>query len=360
MRDKFDVIVIGGGVHGAAIFYHLTKTTGKSIALLEKNQFCHGATGSSGGFIRALHPSALFTELAWQSIADFNDFENNLGLPCDFVKTGYYTIEKISHIHSLQAQVQWLQQQGSAIRCFSADEVGSLPAYHLVIHSDEMIIYEPEAGYANPRKTTHAYIDAAVDLGGVALENTEVNQILAAHGKVAGVKTTAGVFEAPCIVLTAGTGCLHLLTQLGVHVPKLSHQRITVDYYQYPAKLQKMPSFFDKVNGLYGRDDGSDQCLLGTTTCQPASDSSTAGPAENLINPLLKHSAEQRIPYFNQMNWQNSCQALDVYTSNGQAITEFVKELPGLFLCTGWNGAGFKLAPESARRVAAAVRLYMN
>jgi sarcosine oxidase subunit beta len=350
MKDnQYDILIIGGGITGAAIFFHAIKETNKRVALLEQQRFCNGATGSSGGLVRVLHNSVRTSELALHSLDEFQNFEKITGHSCGFTKTGFFSIEN-QNLLDIEQKIKLISNNNFAVEFFSTAQArNTFSNISLPAAENDLITYEPNAGYADPVKTTLAYVNAGMKMGGLAFENTEVLEILTKKNQVSGVKTTHGVFEAPHVVIAAGTASNNLLHQFNIKRKPLTAKAIQIAFYNYPVAIKPVATFFNKISGLYGRHYSASSCFFGITQLNEVDDI-----AKTRIDAKVNHSieilAKTDFPWLKDSLWQGSRCAADAYTENHEGIAEFLDEPKGLFLCAGWSGVGFKLAPEIAKR----------
>ena len=192
MNEQADILIIGGGIMGAAIFYHTAKLKNKKVLLLEKTHFCAGTTGQSGGFIRAFQSTLELTQLAADSFIDFTAPAEEINLACHFQKTGFVTLIPQKKLGDTKQRLALLKAQGISAEVFSHKDSALLRAlgFDYQLTPDDCVIYEKEAGFADPRGVTHAYITAGRQHGGQALEGQAVQAITIDKQQVLGVDTT--------------------------------------------------------------------------------------------------------------------------------------------------------------------------
>src|SRR6187431_3573321 len=149
MTESADVVVIGGGIHGASTAFHLARR-GARVTLLEAHTAASGATGRSNGFVRMHYDLAAESALAWQSFDYFINWADIVGSgDCGFVETGFLRIVGPDKGDSLRANVADQLALGIDTRVVSADEAAQiLPG--LTNDDFEVAAYEPRSGYADP------------------------------------------------------------------------------------------------------------------------------------------------------------------------------------------------------------------
>lgn len=357
MSKKYDILIIGGGIFGAAIFYYLTKISKKKVALLESKKFCVGATGSSGGFIRMLHSSPRLSELAVDSYHEFAECEKKFGTSCGFIQTGFFTITDDVSSSCLLSNVELLRQLGVDIARFTGAEAKKLfPSLPETIRDDKVILYESASGYANPAQMCQIYLDAGSQLGGIAIENIEVTDIVLQNNRVRGVNTTHSFFEAECIVVAAGGASGRLLNNLGIII-EICSKRVQVNYYAYPDGANiHIPTFFNTTLGLYGRHDQKlNRFLLGLADSPSELQNSAADLLTPAVDGKLEEVTSQFFPWFNANLWRGGKCASDAYTTSGECISGSISAIQGLFVAAGGSGVGFKTAPAVGKRIAAEI-----
>src|ERR1700694_1163802 len=172
-----DIIIIGGGVMGASIAYHLAKQGGGKVVLLERQAIGNGTTGRSGAIVRQHYSNEFSVRMAKESLAVLQHFDEVVGGDCGFVTTGMVVMVGEDGEDALRENVQMQQKQGVNTHVIGADEVGeAAPGY-----SGEgvaLACYEPETGVADPMATTSCFAQRARDLGAHIREGVTVTRIL--------------------------------------------------------------------------------------------------------------------------------------------------------------------------------------
>src|SRR5512138_3438132 len=204
MNPTYDAIVIGGGVMGASIAFHLAER-GLKIAIIERKVTASGATGHSSELVRMHYDLASESELTFKSYQlYFNNWKERVGGECGFQQTGFLQVAKPEHEDKLRGNVANQQKIGINTSVISVDEVRKLFPDLRTEHF-EYAAYEPDSGYADATLTTNSFIEAAKQHGAALIQNCEVTAVRTAGGKVTGVSTDKGAFgAAPIIVNAAG------------------------------------------------------------------------------------------------------------------------------------------------------------
>jgi len=160
MTQTYDAIVIGAGVMGASIAFHLAER-GQKVAILERRNVASGATGHSSGLVRMHYDLAVESELVFKSYKDyFSNWKERVGGECGFQQTGFLLIAKRENEDKLRGNVTNQQKIGINTSVITADEVKRLFPDLVTDHFD-FAAYEPDSGYADATLTTNSFIEVA-------------------------------------------------------------------------------------------------------------------------------------------------------------------------------------------------------
>jgi sarcosine oxidase subunit beta len=351
MSQNFDAIIIGAGVMGASIAFHLAER-GLKTAILERNVTASGATGHSSGLVRMHYDLAAESELTFASYKHyFNNWKERVGGECGFQKTGFMQIAKREHEDKLRGNVANQQRIGINTSVISADDVKKLIPDFITDQFD-FAAYEPDSGYADATLTTNSFIEAAKRHGAILIQNCEVTAIHTSGGQVTGVSTTKGEFAAPTIVSAAGPWAKHVAKLADVDVP-LETWTHDVAFLHRPPSLGKIPAVIDDTINCYFRPEGSalilaageDESLRGEA---PDAEDQTPTPTflEKLIDAMV-----QRIPKIEESGLHSIHVGRDGITPDQRAIYSAAGP-DGFYLACGLSGTGFKTAPAAGASMA--------
>ena len=346
MSQTYDAIVIGAGVMGASISFHLAER-GLKVAIIERKNVASGATGHSSGLIRMHYDLAAESELTFKSYQlYFNNWKERVGGECGFQQTGFLQIAKREHEDKLRGNVANQQKIGINTSVISADEVKRLFP-DLVTDHFQFAAYEPDSGYADATLTTNAFIEAAKRNGATLMQNCEVTAIRTAGGKVTGVSTSKGDFDAPIIVNAAGPWAKHVASLASLEVP-LETWTHDVAFLHRPPSLGRIPAVIDDVINCYFRPEGSalilaageDESLRGE-----APDAEDQTPTPTFLDKLIDAMLE-RIPKLEESGLHSIHVGRDGITPDQRAIYSGT-DLGGFYLTCGLSGTGFKTSPAA-------------
>jgi len=346
MNQTYDAIIIGAGVMGASIAFHLAER-GLQIAILDRKNVASGATGHSSGLVRMHYDLAVESELTYVSYKNyFTNWKERVGGECGFQTTGFLQIAKQEHEDRLRGNVANQQKIGINTSIITVDEVQRLFP-DLVTDHFQFAAYEPDSGYADATLTTNSFIEAAKRNGATLIQNCEVTAIHTTGGKVTGVSTTKGDFNAPIIVNAAGPWAKLVASLAGIEVP-LETWTHDVAFLHRPPSLGKIPAVIDDVINCYFRPEGSalilaageDESMRGEG---PDAEDQTPTPTfiDKLIDAML-----QRIPKIEESGLHSIHVGRDGITPDQRSIYSGT-ELNGFYLACGLSGTGFKTSPAA-------------
>jgi len=342
--NTFDVIIIGGGIHGASTAFHLSRR-GVKVLVIEKHTLASQATGRSSGLIRMHYDLEPESRLAWESSRYFRNWGERVGGECGFTPTGFIKIVKPEYLPQLKANVAMHQQIGIPCYLVTAEEVSRL-APHFKVDDFELAAYEPESGYADPSAATASLMDAARQRGARLIQTEPVTGILVDSGKVQGVATPIQKYFAPVVVNAAGSWAREIAKLADVDIP-LTTWRHDVLFINRPAELgPSHPTVIDDPNGMYFRPETGGLTLVGLEVGNPLgedpngyTDRAQPGFVERAIGHIC-----QRIPIMEQASLHSDHGGYDGLTPDQRAaIGQMGPE--GLYHQCGFSGTGFKIAP---------------
>jgi sarcosine oxidase, subunit beta len=338
-----DAIIIGAGVHGASLAFHLAQRGMKAL-VLEKKFVGAGATGRSSGLVRMHYDVKQDSELAWVSFQYFRNWREMIGGECGFTRTGFVQLVSQDDTEKLKANVKMHQQLGIPVMLIKADDVQRL-APSFITDDIELAAYEPESGYAMPSDTTNAMMNAAKDKGARLIQDCMVTGIEVKSGKVTSVQTTQGEFSAPIIVNAAGpwAGTINAMVELDLPYDTWRHDTMFV---ARPRQIgPSHPTVIDFANDMYFRPEGN-LTLVGLNDGNPlgeSPDSNTDHAQKGFIERGIDRIC-QRIPIMENGALHSAHAGYDGITPDQHPMLGAAGP-DGFFLDCGFSGTGFKIAP---------------
>ena len=219
MPRRAGVIVIGGGVIGCSIAYHLARSGQSDVLLLERRQITSGTTWHAAGLIGQLRPSINMTNLARYTRELYDRLEGETGQATGYRRCGSFSIATDPE------RLEELKRSASMARVFGlqVDVVTpeSIKERIPLLNTSDVLggIHIPTDGYANAVDTTQALAKGARAAGARIVEQVPVTAMRTAQGRVTGVTTEQGEIDADCIVICTGMWTRDLAASIGVNVP---------------------------------------------------------------------------------------------------------------------------------------------
>ncbi len=351
---RTDVVVVGAGCIGASVAFHLAGR-GLGVVLLEKGHIASGATGHSGALVRQHYEARLGIRLARESLEFFQRFAAETGFSCDFRTTGFLSGARTRDLPAFDALLGLLQQEGvRAVRLRPEEARTVEPSLDAADYA--ALVYDPDAGYADPIATATGLARAAERRGAIIREGCAVRSIVTKRKNVTGVRISGGgLIETERVVLAAGNWTASLARPLGVRLP-IRFVRGDVSILRRPIGFGPPPKIhFDFYGNTYSRPDGDKDTLVGYMDTNPrktipqhelADDSVLAATVRDLRSRLAK-----RFPSMAQSQPRGGWSGVYDVTPDAYPIVDAVGP-QGLFVAAGLSGHGFKLSPALGRLLA--------
>jgi glycine cleavage system T protein len=249
MKDQARVVVIGGGITGCSVLYHLAKSGWTDVALIEKGELTSGATCHAAGTLTHFNTSPTIMRMRRYSVGLYRELNA-------YSQVGSVNIASSPEmLKTLQRNVSRAKGIGLNVGIISPQEVLEL----LPWMSPENLygaVYLPEDGHIDPHETTYAVAKAATQLGAEVYTRTRVTGIeISAGGEVTGVKTDKGHIRCEAVVNAAGIWGAQVAAMAGVVIPStpVIHQHIALEAVNGHEIPGESPVFRDYDYLVYGR-----------------------------------------------------------------------------------------------------------
>ncbi|MCH1615557.1 MAG: FAD-binding oxidoreductase, partial [Acidimicrobiales bacterium] len=256
LPQRSQVIVIGGGIIGASVAYHLTKRGVNDVLVLEQGQLTGGTTWHAAGLVSQLKSTHSLTRLATYSSELFEALEEETGQATGFRKPGSISVASdIERWEELKRGVSMASTVGVEIRSIDMDELKSLWP---LARTDDLVgaLYIPDDGITSPVDTTMALIKGARSGGANIVEGISVQRLLKTNGRCTGIETDDGqVVEAETVVVATGMWSRQLAATIGVNIPLQACEH----FYIVTEPLEQMrrgtPTLRDPGNYTYFKEE---------------------------------------------------------------------------------------------------------
>lgn len=343
MAETADAIIIGAGVQGASLAFHLAER-GLRPLVLERATVAAGATGRSSGMVRMHYDVEAEARLAWRSHAYFRDWERRVGGECGFRSVGFLQLVPRGELDALRSNTAMQQRIGICTELVDAEQVRRLlPG--IEIEDDQVAAFEPLSGYADPTQTTGSLLAAAGARDARLIQSCAVTGIRVEAGQVVGVDTTRGPFDAPIVVDAAGAWAGRIAAMVGLDIP-VDVWRHDVAYVLRPPDVPRHIAFIDFENSFYCRPEGDSLSLVALEDGNPLTgdpDASVEAAAHGFIDKAAERLM-RRVPAFGRAGLLSAHSGQDGITPDQHPIIGPAGP-DGFWLLCGFSGTGFKTAP---------------
>jgi glycine/D-amino acid oxidase-like deaminating enzyme len=352
MHEYADVIVIGAGTTGTSAAWHLARA-GASVRLLDKGAIASGSSGASPGIVREYYADPELSQLAARGVRAYRDWQQHYPGICGYRRTGFLTGIPAHEQVATQANIERLQAAGAALEWLSPVQAQALVPD---LYTDGLAgaVYEPEAGYCDPRLTARSFAAGASAMGAEIEEGRAAQRIVCQSGRVVGVQTDTGFIASTRVINAAGPWAAALAADCQAPLP-ITATRQSVGIVQVCGPDQLMPGYCDREAGFYLRPDSPGTYFIGSLIAAQSvpinpdafdrtlSDESVlayrdraAGRLKRLVNA---QPIGHRVSFFDN-------------TPDGNPIVGADPRVQGLMVAAGLCGHGFKFAPLFGQAIA--------
>jgi 4-methylaminobutanoate oxidase (formaldehyde-forming) len=354
------VVVIGGGVVGASIAYHLTKLGWPDTLLLERKRLTSGTTWHAAGLVGQLRATANLTKLAQYTTNLYATLEQETGQATGFMRRG--SISVATH----PARMEELLRGASMAKTFGL-EVDRVDATEIrrrwpLLHVADLVggVHLPGDGQTNPIDTTMALIKGATMRGATVIEGLEVRSILTRNGRAVGVTTDAGDVLAEYVVIAAGMWSRRLGMKAGVTIPLQACEHFYIVTEPFPGLTPDLPVLRDPDNCAYYKEDAG-KLLLGAfePNAKPWAVDGIPDDFEfgelpedfGHFEPILE-AAVRRLPALADVGIRKFFNGPESFTPDVRYWLGETPEVEHLFVAAGFNSIGIQSAGGAGKALA--------
>jgi sarcosine oxidase subunit beta len=340
-----DIVIVGAGVMGASIAFQLARRKAGDVVVIEKEHVGRGASGRSSALIRMHYSYAPEVQLALVSLHIFQHWQEIVGEPAGFHKTGFIRLVHPHETELLMRNVEMQRQLGVTVELIDQKQLRELePDWE--VNEVELAAYEPESGYGDGAAVANDFLSRARDMGVHYLPRTRVIELRLEEGRQRSVITDNGEIETPVLVLATGPWTRPLLQRAGYDCP------IEPEYHQV-AILRNAPDMrgggcacIDSVSATYFRSDGIDKFLVGDFYGKRPIDPENfpQSASVDLLEELIER-ASRRVPKLQNAEVLHGVTGVYDMTPDSRPLLGAVPGTAGLYLCSGFSGMGFKISP---------------
>jgi sarcosine oxidase subunit beta len=355
---RASVVVIGGGVTGASIAFHLTVAGVREVVVLERRTLASGGTGRSVGIVRQLYPTTETSQMVVRSLGVFQRFREAVGGESGYVACGALIGVSTAMRAKLEATVKLQRSVGVRAEVLEPRDLARIEP-RIDPESVGAVLYEPDSGYGDPTAVTTGYADAARRNSARIEQGVEVVAITTSGGRVAGVETATGErIDAPIVVNAAGLWSPAVARLAGVELPIVvgRHPVFVVerDASFGPPHLV----YLDLAGGSYARPETGGLTLTGSLTNDetqhPMEPELLGGDVGLDEAAAVLERTGRAIPRLAEARYRRGWAGAFDITPDWMPILD-ESPLRGFWIAAGMSGHGFKLSPAVGEMMAALI-----
>ncbi|MCP4186591.1 MAG: FAD-dependent oxidoreductase [Gammaproteobacteria bacterium] len=362
LPERASAVIIGGGVIGSSVAYHLAKQGWSDVVLLERRQFSCGTTWHAAGLIGTMRANESHARLCEYSMAVLSELEQETGQSTGFKQVGSLTIA-----HS-KARFEELKRIAAMNNAFGVTQVDMITAQEAksiypYLETDDLLgaCWVAQDGTASPVDVTMSFVKGARGRGVQCLEGIKVTAILQNNGRVTGVETDQGNIQADFVVNCGGLWGREIGRMAGVSVPLHACEH----YYALTEKLDDLPADLPVMRdhdrcAYYREDAGSIMVGAFEPNAIPWGQNGVPddfafeeleGHMDEQFMPVLEH-AMARVPMLQDVGWRKFFCGPESFTPDDQFHMGEAPELKNFYVACGLNSVGIQTSGGLGRALA--------
>ncbi|MBM3273531.1 MAG: FAD-binding oxidoreductase [Candidatus Sericytochromatia bacterium] len=348
--DTAEVVIVGGGIIGASIAYHLAARGMKDVLLLEKELFFGAeSTGKCAGGIRAQFTTPVNIRLSMRSVGKFERFADEMGVPIVFHQVGYMFMSTTpAQWDHAQRNVALQRSLGLDVDLLTAGQVHEkVPELRV----DDVLgaTFCATDGIGDPHEFLQGYLKRNRDLGVRVINQRPATGIRLESGRVSGVETSAGPVSTPVVVNAAGAWAALVAKHVGLDLPIQPVRRHIATTAPLAFVKPTYPMMVDNGTGLYMHPE-SGGLLMGMAKRDEPPAYRTDVDEEFVME--IATAAVDRMPALEVAEINAAWAGLYEVTPDHHPIITAHEGVPGFYTCAGFSGHGFMHAPAAGEVVA--------
>lgn len=350
MTETADVVIVGGGIMGASIAFHLARRGVRRVVVLEREEmFGLGSTGQNAGGFRAQFASRVNIELSQVSIAMMERFAGEMEQEIGMRRCGYlFILDTPQDLAQFRANVALQNSLGVHSTIVDAEDIARL-APEVALDGIIGGSWHERDGLVDPHALLQGYVTNARRLGAILETSSPVVGMHLTSNEHWHVRTTHGEIESPSVVIAAGAWSGGLGEMIGVNIPIVPVRRQIAVTAPIAGLRADFPFVIDFSAALYIHREGNGILTGMSNRDQPPGFDISVDEEWRLHH--LEHAAA-RLPMLGDAQIAADWGGLYEVTPDHQPILGAVERLPGLHLCAGFSGHGLMHAPAAGLLVA--------
>ncbi len=359
--DRARVVIIGGGIVGCSVAYHLTKLGWSDVVVLERKTVAGGTTWHAAGMVTQLRATRTMIDINRVGVQLYSTLHEETGIPTGFRATGSVTVTTTDdRMDELKRILSLGRCYGIEIHEITAEDAGTMWP---LMRTDDLKggIYIPDDGQAIPASAALS-IARGAEMGGARIvENVQVTGVNRRDGVVTAVSTDRGDIECEVVVCAAGMWSRQLGLSAGVDIPlhAAEHMWLVTNKMGIPVDIAGLR---DPDEQIYFRRDAEEQgaILMGgfETTAKPwGGDAIPEDYHFGLLEPDWEHfkvfwdNAVHRVPAMGDAGINRFCVSAESFTPDNRYLIGESPDLKNFYLATGLNSTGIAAAPGVGKAV---------
>jgi len=340
-----DFVILGAGVMGASIAFHLAQRRAGRVLVIDKDHVGRGGSGRSSALIRMHYSFPAEVQLALVSLRMFERWGELVGEATLFQKTGFVRIVHPHEMERLKRNVDMQQKLGVNVSLVSRQDLRKLEP-DWVVDEVELAAYEPDSGYGDGAGVASDFLARARDLGAGYLPRTQATAFQVEGGQVGGVATDQGNIDAPVVIAATGPWTRPLLQKIGYDLP------VETEYHQV-AILKNAPDMegggcacIDSGTQTYFRPDAHDKFLVGDFYGKRPVDPNDfpQRASDESLEDVIERAC-RRVPKLENAEVLRGVTGVYDMTPDSRPLLGEIPGVAGLHVCAGFSGMGFKISP---------------
>jgi sarcosine oxidase subunit beta len=357
MTESADVVIIGGGVIGASVAYHLAESGAGDIIIVEREERQGlGSTGVATGGVRAQFATEINIRMSLYSIDFLSQFEAVTGFASGYEPRGYLFVA------TTEEQLAALKKNYELQCALGLKEVEIVTREEIAVRIPFLRVDDVKGGsfcrtdgFIKPLSVMRGFTERAIERGARLWLGAEVSGIETLRGRVTGVVTTRGVISTRAVVCCAGAWAAHVARLAGAQLPVKPLRRQLASVRASAPAPEKLPMVIDISNGFHFRPDGNaPQTNLLLAWPDPSEEYGFKTEYDAGFTSKVLSLAQYRVPAWRDLEIDAKfCRAgLYEMTPDHHAIISEAPEVCGLFVVGGFSGHGVMHSPAAGRMAA--------
>lgn len=350
VRTSADFVVVGAGIMGLSIAFHLAKRGVTNVVVVDKSYLCGGASGRNGGGVRAQFSSESNIRLMQESIRICGEFASEMKINTWFRQGGYlFTVRSEARADALRASVDLQQRCGLRSELLTPAEARKLVPQ---LNTEGVLLtsFNPDDGVVFPWPFVWGYAQAASKLGVEIATHTDVTGFETSDGgrRIEAVSTTRGRIATHQVINAAGAWSPEVARLLGVELPNKPHRHEICS--TEPLKPWLKPLVADLDSGLYFSQSMRGE-IVGGISNEHVPDGIDQQSSSRFLG-LYARALTRTVPILGKVKVLRQWAGCYDLTPDANPIVGPIDEVDGFYQASGFMGHGFMMAPVMGKLIA--------